>query len=136
MTPKYMLDTNICIYLMKHHPPEVAERFAQCYFGEVVISAITLAELEYGVLCSGENEAKNRLALAGLLEDLAVAPFGQGAAKAYGSVRFANRERSKDAMDKLIAAHALALGITLVTNNIADFARYPGLLLENWVGTH
>ena len=136
MTPKYMLDTNICIYLMKHHPPEVAERFSQCYFGEVVISAITLAELEYGVLCSGENEAKNRLALAGLLEDLAVAPFGQGAAKAYGPVRFANRERSKDAMDKLIAAHALALGITLVTNNIADFARYPGLLLENWVGTH
>ncbi|MEN9866560.1 MAG: hypothetical protein RL748_2150 [Pseudomonadota bacterium] len=57
-------------------------------------------------------------------------------AKAYGPVRFANRERSKDAMDKLIAGHAIALDITLVTNNIADFVRYPGLRLENWVGAH
>ena len=55
MTLKYMRDTHICIYLMKHHPPDVFEWFAQSYFGEVVISAITLAELEYGVLCSGEN---------------------------------------------------------------------------------
>jgi tRNA(fMet)-specific endonuclease VapC len=136
MTPKYMLDTHICIYLMKHHPPEVVERFSQCYFGEVVISAITLAELEYGVLCSGDNAAKNRMALAGLLEDLAVAPFEQGAARSYAPIRFANRERTKDAMDKLIAAHAIALGVTLVSNNSADFTRYPGLALENWVGTH
>ena len=57
---RYMLDTNICIYLMKHHPPEVAERFAQCYVGDVVISAITQAELEYGVACSGEQRSHNR----------------------------------------------------------------------------
>jgi tRNA(fMet)-specific endonuclease VapC len=52
MTPKFMLDTNICIYLMKHNPPEVVQRFEQCYVGEVVMSAITLAELEFGVVCS------------------------------------------------------------------------------------
>lgn len=55
MTPKYMLDTNICIYLMKHQPPEVRARFVECFVGEVVISAITLAELEFGVACSGPN---------------------------------------------------------------------------------
>lgn len=136
MKPRFMLDTNICIYLMKHHPPEVAERFSACFFGEVVISAITLAELEFGVLCSGENRTKNRRALDSLLEDLAVAPFERDAAAAYAPIRFANRERNRDAMDRLIAAHAIALGVTLVTNNEGDFSRYPDLMLENWVGKH
>ena len=136
MKPQFMLDTNMCIYLMKHHPPEVAERFAQCYFGEVVISVISLAELEYGITCSAANQEKNRAALAGLLEDLAVAPFEHNAAQAYGPVRLAARERSKDALDKLIAAHAIALNVTLVTNNMADFMRFPGLMLENWVKQH
>lgn len=136
MTPKFMLDTNMCIYLMKHHPPEVAERFAQCYVGEVVISAITLAELEYGVACSGDNQAKNQTALTSLLEDIALAPFDAAAAKAYGPVRLATRERKRDAFDKLIAAHAIALGVTLVTNNESDFTCYPGLNVENWVNSH
>jgi tRNA(fMet)-specific endonuclease VapC len=136
MTPKFMLDTNMCIYLMKHHPPEVAERFAQCYVGEVVISAVTLAELEYGVACSGDNQAKNQAALTSLLEDIALAPFDAAAAKAYGPVRLATRERKRDALDKLIAAHAIALGIVLVTNNESDFTCYPGLTVENWVNSH
>jgi tRNA(fMet)-specific endonuclease VapC len=136
MTPKFMLDTNMCIYLMKHHPPEVAERFAQCYVGEVVISAITLAELEYGVACSGDNQVKNQLALTSLLEDIALAPFDAAAAKAYGPVRVATRERKRDALDKLIAAHAIALGVGLVTNNESDFTSYPGLTVENWVNSH
>ena len=63
MRPRYLLDTNMCIYLMKHQPAEVAARFAQCYVGEVVMSAVTMAELEYGVSCSGENEHRNRRAL-------------------------------------------------------------------------
>lgn len=133
MKPRYMLDTNICIYLMKHQPPEVAARFAQCYFGEVVISAISLAELEYGVLCSGANATQNRAALDGLLDDLVVAPFDHEAAREYAPIRFANRERNRGALDKLIASHALALGVTLVTNNLADFVGYSGLMLENWV---
>lgn len=136
MTPKFMLDTNICIYLMKHHPPEVAKRFAQCYVGEVVISAITLAELEYGVTCSGENMARNRIALASLLEDIVVAPFDGIAAHAYGHVRQASNNRKRDALDKLIAAHAIALNIRLVTNNEADFVAYPGIKIENWVSNH
>lgn len=136
MTPKYMLDTNICIYLMKHQPPEVAVRFAQCFVGEVVISAITLAELEYGVACSGASRAHNRNVMDELLDDIVVAPFEARAARAYGPIRASNRERDKDALDKLIAAHAVALGVTLVTNNEADFRTYAGLTVENWVAGH
>lgn len=136
MKPKYMLDTNICIYLMKHHPPEVAERFAQCFVGDVVISAITLAELEHGVTCSGESEAHNRAALDAFLEEVPVAPFEMAAARAYGPARYATRERKRDALDKLIAAHAIALDVVLVTNNEADFTAYPGLRVENWVKNH
>ncbi len=131
-----MLDTNICIYLMGHQPPEVATRFAQCFVGEVVISAITLAELEYGVACSGASQAHNQSALDGLLDDIVVAAFEARAARAYGPIRASHREKSKDALDKLIAAHAVALGVTLVTNNEADFRTYPGLTVENWVAGH
>ncbi|MHB0991136.1 MAG: PIN domain-containing protein [Burkholderiales bacterium] len=133
MNPRYLLDTNICIYLMKHHPPQVAARFDDCHTGEVVISAITLAELEYGVISSGENQTRNQTALVSLLEDIAVLPFDNAAAAAYGSVRLATRQRKHDALDKLIAAHAIALNIALVTNNEADFSVYPGLRIENWV---
>lgn len=131
-----MLDTNICIYLMKHHPPEVSARFAACYVGEVVMSAITHAELEFGVLASGPSMAANRLALDALTQDIPVMPFDSAAARAYGPVRLATRDRHRDALDKMIAAHAMALDVTLVTNNLADFARYPGLRLENWAVSH
>jgi tRNA(fMet)-specific endonuclease VapC len=130
---RYLLDTNICIYLMKHQPPSVARRFGECYEGDIAISAITLAELEYGVEANPGNRQQNEAALAALLEDIRVVPFDQAAARAYGPARLATRERKRDAMDKLIAAHALSLGVTLVTNNAADFAVYPGLVVENWV---
>jgi len=136
MKPKYMLDTNICIYLMKHQPQEVGARFAQCFVGEVVISAITLAELGYGVACSGESRARNQAALEGLLDDIIVAAFEARAAAAYGPLHAAHRERNRDALDKLIAAHAVALGVTLVTNKEADFRLYPELTVENWVTGH
>lgn len=136
MKPRFMLDTNICIYLMKHQPPQVRARFAECFVGDVVISAITLAELEFGVACSGESRPKNQAALDSLLEDLLVMPFEASAARAYGPLRAAHRERNKDALDKLIAAHALSLGVTLVTNNEADFRAFEGLAVENWVNSH
>jgi len=136
MKPKYMLDTNICIYLMKHQPPEVRKKFEGCFVGEVVMSAITLAELEYGIACSAANQHANQVALDDLLLDILVAPFESLAARAYGPVRLATRERSRDALDKLIASHAIALGVTLVTNNEADFVGYPGLAIENWVSSH
>ncbi len=136
MKPKFMLDTNICLYLMKHQPPQVRARFAECFVGDVVISAITLAELEFGIACSGESQARNQAALDALLEDLLVAPFEARAARAYGPLRAANRERNKDALDKLIASHALSLGVTLVTNNEADFRGFSGLVVDNWINNH
>ena len=137
MNPKFMLDTNICIYLMKHQPPEVRERFAQCFVGDIVISAVTLAELEFGIASSSTAaQESNRSALESLLEDIMVAPFDAQAAKAYGPIRAAYKDRNRDALDKLIASHAVALGVTLVTNNEADFANYAGLSVENWVSSH
>jgi len=137
MSPKFMLDTNICIYLIKHQPLEVRQRFEVCFIGDIVISAITLAELEYGIACSPpETQAINQLALEGLLEDLVVAPFDKLAARAYGPVRLANKVRQRDALDKLIASHAIAMNVTLVTNNEADFAHYQNLKIENWVNSH
>ena len=137
MSPKYMLDTNICIYLMKHQPPEVRERFAQCFVGDIVISAVTLAELEFGIASSSTAaQESNRSALESLLEDIMVVPFDAQAAKAYGPIRAAYKDRNRDALDQLIASHAVAIGVTLVTNNEADFVNYAGLRVENWVSNH
>ncbi|MDB5907948.1 MAG: VapC toxin family domain ribonuclease [Massilia sp.] len=128
----FMLDTNMCIYLMRHQPEQVARRFAQCYVGDVVMSAITYAELEYGVTVA-QNTAHERRNLTALVEDIQVVPFDAAAAIAYGPIREATRERKKDQLDKLIAAHAVALDISLVTNNERDFLAYPGLRIENWL---
>jgi tRNA(fMet)-specific endonuclease VapC len=128
-----MLDTNICIYLMKNESPSVGERFARCRVGEVVMSAVTYAELDYGIAVSGERKTQNQAALDDLVEDIPVLGFDMAAGRAYGPVRLATRERKRDALDKLIAAHAIALNVTLVTNNVADFDGYPGLRIENWV---
>lgn len=131
---KYMLDTNICIYLMKHQPSSVAQRFAECRQGDVVISAITLAELEYGVWVSREETRKqNRQALDGLVDMIPSVAFDRPAAIVYAAVRAAAPDRRRDALDKLIASHAKSLNLTLVTNNLDDFRAYPGIVLENWV---
>lgn len=87
MKPRFMLDTNICIYLIKHRPPEVAERFARCRIGEVVMSAITFAELSYGVACSGKRAPGNQAALDALVTDIPVMPFDRAAGAVYGPVR-------------------------------------------------
>jgi tRNA(fMet)-specific endonuclease VapC len=129
---RYMLDTNMCIYLMKNQPEQVAIRFAECFVGDVVMSAITFAELEYGVTVSA-NRARERRNLAALIEDIPVLPFDSAAATAYGPIREATRERKKDQLDKLIAAHAISVNVVLVTNNERDFATYPGVKIENWL---
>lgn len=130
--PKFMLDTNMCIYLMKNQPEQVARRFAQCYVGDVVMSAITYAELEFGVIAS-QNISHERINLVALAQDIPVVPFDASAATAYGPIRAATRDRKKDQLDKLIAAHAVALDVSLVTNNERDFVAYPGLRIENWL---
>lgn len=130
--PRYMLDTNMVIYLMKNQPESVAKRFAQCFVGDVVMSAITFAELEYGVeACT--DPARERQKLLALTEDIPVLSFDQKAAIAYGPIHQAMRDSEKDHFDKLIAAHAVALNVVLVTNNLRDFAKYPGLQSENWI---
>ena len=130
--PRYMFDTNMCIYLMKNQPEEVARRFADCYVGDVIMSAITFAELEYGVSVCARPE-RERENLASLAEDIPVAPFDRAAATAYGPIRMATRNNKKDHLDKLIAAHAVALDVVLVTNNLKDFAKFPGLKAESWL---
>ena len=130
--PRYMLDTNMCIYLMKNQPEQVARRFAECLVGDVVMSAITYAELEYGAAVSADP-AREQANLAALTEDIPVVAFDAAAGVAYGSIRLATRESKRDHIDKLIAAHAVSVGVTLVTNNVSDFSKYPGLRTENWL---
>lgn len=130
--PKYLLDTNICIYIMNRTPEEVAQRMDRCLLGDVVMSCITYAELEYGVLCA-EDPAVAKEQLDILVKAVPVISFDVAAAMAYGPIRLATKERKKDLMDKLIAAHAVALSVTVVTNNVDDFKVYPGVKIENWV---
>ncbi|MCL2161401.1 MAG: type II toxin-antitoxin system VapC family toxin [Betaproteobacteria bacterium] len=130
--PCYMFDTNMCIYLTQQQPPAVAARFAQCHVGDVVMSSITFAELEYGLsVCA--NPERERQVLDDLVEMIEVRSFDIDAARAYGPVRRATRDRKTDHLDKLIAAHCISLGATLVTNNERDFSSYPGLVIENWL---
>jgi len=104
---------------------------------EIFRAILKANELELGIACSSPaTQESNRSALASLLEDIMVAPFEAQAAKVYGPIHAAYKDRNRDALDKLIASHALALGVTLVTNNEADFVNYAGLPVENWVSTH
>jgi len=129
-----MLDTNICIYLIKKKPRSVLEKLAQHKISEVGISAMTVAELEYGVSKSALPD-KNRDALDEFLAPFEIVPFDDRAAQEYGRIR-AHLERKGTligSMDMLIAAHAQSLGVMLVTNNAKEFKRVPHLQVENWV---
>jgi len=130
---KYLLDTNICIYLIKQKPIWVGEKFNTLPPESVGISSITSSELCYGVSKS-YNATQNRQALVEFLSPLKVAPYDEAAALYYGELR-ADLEKSGNvigSLDMLIAAHALSLKVTLVTNNMGEFQRVAGLSLENW----
>jgi tRNA(fMet)-specific endonuclease VapC len=129
----YLLDTNICIYIIRKKPPKVLDQLCAIKAFEVGISSITLAELEYGVAKSS-RPAQNRDALIGFLAPLTILSFGNEAAAIYGMLRAWLEKAGKPIgpMDMLIAAHALSLSTTLVTNNTREFERVPGLKLENW----
>ena len=130
---KYLLDTSICIYLIKKKPASVLERFTTQIVGDIGLSSISVAELEYGVQKSQLQE-KNQQALFQFLAPLAIANFDAVAATVYGQIRAALEIQgvSIGSLDALIAAHAISLGATLVTNNEREFSRVPGLGLENW----
>ena len=129
---RYMLDTNICIYLIKRHPPQVLNRLAALTQGSAVMSVVTYAELRAGLEIQTANRQQDERVLALLTSRIPVLPFTESDAESFGILRAAVRDRSRDTMDRLIAAHAVSVGVTLVTNNEADFKDYPGLVVENW----
>lgn len=130
---KYMLDTNICIYLIKHKPPKVLKHFRSHAVGDIGISSITLAELRYGASKSRHVE-KNQQALDEFVLPLEIGDFDEGAASEYGTVRAQLEQGGKPigSMDMLIGAHALSLGATLVTNNVREFKRIKNLKVVDW----
>ena len=130
---RYMLDTNICIHLIERRPPQVMARFEALSQGDVVMSVVTFAELRDGVEREPRHKAAAQRALTMLQGFIPVMPFDTDAALRYGELAAAVPQRRKDALDRLIAAHALSLGVVLVTNNEADFKGYPGVRVENWV---
>ncbi|OHC69147.1 MAG: plasmid maintenance protein [Rhodocyclales bacterium GWA2_65_20] len=127
-----LLDTNICIYIINAKPPKVLARFHRFRLGEIGLSSVVAAELAYGIAKSGSE--RNRRALEMFLAPLEVMPFDESAVWAYGELRadLERRGQSIGSLDTLIAAHALSLKATLVTNNTREFSRAKGLQLENW----
>lgn len=131
---KLMLDTNICIYIINRRPSSIQDRFASYSVGDLGVSAVTVAELEYGAAKSAQPR-RNREALELFLSPLEVAAFDREATASYGGIRAALEKRGTPigAMDLLIAAHAVSIGVKLITNNKREFDRVPGLQVENWV---
>jgi len=130
---KLMLDTNICIYIIKQQPVAVLKRFLEYQIGDICISSITLSELRYGVAKSTHQE-KNAKALDEFITTLEVVSFDEEAAHVYGKIR-ATLEKAGTpigAMDMLIAAHTVSLGIPLVTNNTREFERITSLKVVDW----
>jgi tRNA(fMet)-specific endonuclease VapC len=130
---KYMLDTNICIYIIKQKPENVLKRFMQTRVSDIGVSSITLSELEYGVMKSARPE-QNKLALAQFIAPIEISAYDDVAAQHYGQIR-TNLERQGTpigSLDMLIAAHALSIDSTLITNNESEFKRVTHLKVENW----
>jgi len=132
---KYLLDTNICIYIINEKPEKVLRKFEQYSVAEFGISSITHAELQYGVEKS-MNKDTNQNALDEFLLPLTILPFhGEKVIRCYGEIRAALESKGKTIgpLDMLIAAHALGLHLTVISNNIKEFSRIPKLKCENWV---
>jgi tRNA(fMet)-specific endonuclease VapC len=133
---RYLLDTNICITMIKQRPLRVMEKFRACDVGDIGVSSITVSELWYGVAKSlnQASKAANSKALRQFLLPLNVVSYDERAAEAYGEIRAALEQAGEPigGMDLLIAAQAVSLGIPLVTNNEREFTRVPDLIVENW----
>jgi len=133
MGARYLLDTNICIYLRQHRPPEVAARFRRLEHGEAVLSVVTYGELHYGAERS-KRRAVALETLARLVSLLPVVGLPEEAGAAYGEIRATLEARGQmiGGNDLWIAAHARSAGLILVTNNEREFRRIPGLRTQNW----
>ena len=130
---RYMLDTNTIIYAKNNRPEQVLDYLQKHRPEDLCISAVTLAELEYGV-CNSSNPAQNKLALLLFLSGIEVLAFDSAAASEYGQIRYQLKKSGTPigANDMLIAAHAKSIDAVLVTNNLKEFGRIPGLKTENW----
>lgn len=129
----YLLDTNICIYLIKRKPPQVLQRFRQLQPGSVFISSVTTSELYYGAQKS-QRVQTNLEALNNFLLPFRIVDYDESASFLYGELRADLEKRGQPIgpLDMMIAAHALSLDVPLVTNNTKEFERVKGLKLENW----
>jgi len=131
----FMLDTDTCIFLMRGESPALAARVQSVPLQQQVMSAVTFAELAYGVQASAAAKRKqNQSVLDSLVLHLSVLDWPQDAAKHYAEIRTDLKKRGAQlgAADLMIAAHARAVGALVVTNNVKDFARVKGLEVENW----
>jgi tRNA(fMet)-specific endonuclease VapC len=130
---KFMLDTNICIYIIKQKPTSVLERFLRSEISQIGISTITLSELSYGVTKSSRPQ-QNQIALMQFIAPLEILPYDDLAAQHYGNLRarLEIQGRTIGSLDMLIAAHALSIACILVTNNEKEFCRIPHLKIDNW----
>jgi len=130
---RFMFDTDICIDLIRNRSPKMLRKLKRMRPDEICVSSITLSELEYGVAKSAAPE-KNRLALAEFMTPIAIAGYDDRVAPHYGRIRAELEAQGKciGPLDTMIAAHALALDVTLVTNNEREFRRVAGLTVENW----
>ncbi len=131
---KYLLDTNICIYLIKKKPLHLLAKFQSIPLGDAGISSITLGELQYGVAKS-EFPQRNQEALNKFTLPLEIVSFDSHAAMVYGKIRSQLEKQGTPIgpLDTLLAAHALSLNAVMVTNNIKEFERVDGLAVENWI---
>ncbi len=130
---RLMLDTNICIALIKQKPANVVRKFNDYQVGDICISSVTLAELRYGVAKS-QFQQKNQAALDNFMMPLEVAFFDETAANMYGVLRASLEQKGTPigAMDMMIGAHALSKNLTIVTNNVREFNRIPNLVVVDW----
>ena len=130
---RYILDTNICIYAIKHKPEKVFQRLQEIEPEDVCISSVTYAELVHGVEKSAAVE-KNRLALSMLLANIEILDFDTRAAECYGKIRADLEKKGTPigSFDMMIAGHANSFGYTVVTNNTREFERVKDLRIENW----
>jgi tRNA(fMet)-specific endonuclease VapC len=128
-----MLDTNICIYIAKHQPPEVKARFERLKPGQLVMSAITYGELYYGA-CKSSQRARALTQIEELVQEIPVENLDVITARVYGEIRatLEGQGRLIGNNDLWIGAHAMALDVTLATNNEREFKRIAGLSVENW----
>ena len=131
---KVMLDTNTCIAIIKRKLQQVLRRFNAYKVGEIGISSVTLAELDFGVAKSLHQE-NNQAALDEFVLPLEIAGFDHEAARVYGRVRAMLEKKGTPigSLDTMIGAHAVALGVTLVTNNTREFSRVKGLTVVDWL---